>query len=72
MRIILLSIAFLFSGCYKIEAELPPSIFNEVKQVERPEVKTLEDIQKSYIFLFDAYQHNLNLIKVLQKSQKKK
>lgn len=72
MRVLTLLVAVVFAGCYKVESALPPSIFDNVKQVERPEVKTLEDIQKSYIFLFDAYQHNLNLIKLLETSQKKK
>lgn len=69
MRVLTLLIAVVFAGCYKVESTLPPSIFDNVKQVERPEVKTLEDIQKSYILLFDAYQHNLNLIKLLDKAK---
>lgn len=69
MRILTLLIAVVFTGCYKVESTLPSSIFDNVKQVERPEVKTLEDIQKSYILLFDAYQHNLNLIKLLDRAK---
>lgn len=70
MKIFLVVIAFLLAGCYKAENTLPPSIFEQVKLVERPEIKTLEDIQKSYIFLFEAYETNLNLLRLLENSKK--
>lgn len=65
----LLPLAFLI-GCSRPEPALPPSIFEQVKRVERPEIRSLEDIQKSYIFLFEAYESNLNLLKLIENSKK--
>lgn len=70
MKILLVLIALLFAGCYRVESNLPPSIFEQVKQVERPEIRSVEDIQKSYIFLFEAYESNLNLLRLLENSKK--
>lgn len=70
MKILIVLIALLFAGCYRVESNLPPSIFEQVKQVERPEIRSVEDIQKSYIFLFEAYESNLNLLRLLENSKK--
>lgn len=71
-KVILLNSLFLivFTGCYKSEPVLAESIFKQVKEVERPEIKSLEDIQKSYIFLFEAYESNLNLLRLIENSSK--
>lgn len=71
MKLVLGLLAFLFIGCYQTEQNLPPSIFEQVKQVQRPEIKSVEDIQKSYIYLFEAYESNLNLLKLLENASKK-
>lgn len=71
MKFVLVLLAFLLIGCYQTEQNLPPSIFEQVKQVQRPEIKSVEDIQKSYIYLFEAYEANLNLLKLLENASKK-
>lgn len=70
MKILLTLIPLFFIGCYRAENTLPPSIFEQVKQVERPEIRSVEDIQKSYIFLFEAYESNLNLLRLIENSKK--
>lgn len=69
MRKISFVFALFLTGCYKPANTLPPSIFEQVKRVERPDIKTLEDIQKSYIYLFEAYETNLNLLKLLENAK---
>lgn len=57
----------LLSGCYAPRQTLPKDIFLQVKEVEKPIITNLDDIQNSYIRLFEAYQLNLNLLKTLNK-----
>lgn len=57
-------------GCYQAQKTLPPDIFLQVKEVEKPQINSLDDIQNSYIKLFEAYQLNLNLLKTIENSQK--
>lgn len=61
----------LLVGCSPAPQNLPNDIFKEVKEIEKPEIKTFEDIQKGYIKLFDAYKNNLNLLKLLESANKK-
>lgn len=65
----LLPLAFL-SGCYAPStSSLPKDLFLQVKRIERPRIESLEDIQKSYIKLFEAYELNLNLLETIEKVQ---
>lgn len=57
----------MLSGCYAPKQTLPKDIFLQVKEVEKPIITNLDDIQNSYIRLFEAYQLNLNLLKTLNK-----
>lgn len=56
-------------GCYQAQKTLPPDIFLQVKEVKKPQINSLDDIQKSYINLFEAYQLNLNLLKTIKNAQ---
>lgn len=56
-------------GCYQAQKTLPPDIFLQVKEVDKPTINSLDDIQNSYIKLFEAYQLNLNLLKTIEKTQ---
>lgn len=68
--LITLIFCVIFVGCYQAQKTLPPDIFLQVKEVEKPQINSLDDIQKSYINLFEAYQLNLNLLKTIENSQK--
>lgn len=61
----------MLAGCYAPRTTLPKDIFSQVREVEKPQINSLDDIQMSYIKLFEAYQLNLNLLKTLQKIDKK-
>lgn len=66
---LLLPFAFVLVGCYTPRPALPKDIFLQVKEVEKPQINSLDDIQKSYIKLFEAYQLNLNLLKTIKNTQ---
>lgn len=57
-------------GCYTPRTEIPKDIFLQVQYITKPQINSLDDIQKSYIKLFEAYQLNLNLIKTIENTQK--
>lgn len=59
----------MLAGCYQAKNIIPKDIFLQVKEVEKPQINSLDDIQKSYINLFEAYQLNLNLLKTLKRAQ---
>lgn len=67
-RLSIIGIAIIFSGCFSSYEPLPKDIFKDVRKHAFFQAKTLEDIQKGYIDLFNAYEHNLNLIKLLEKN----
>lgn len=67
MKILALLIPLFFVGCFAPRQTLPKDIFLQVKEVEKPIITNLDDIQNSYIRLFEAYQLNLNLLKTLNK-----
>lgn len=71
MRLLVLLIPLLFVGCYAPRQTLPKDLFLQVQKVEKPTIQTLDDIQASYIKLFEAYELNLNLLKTLENSQKR-
>lgn len=71
MKILALLVPLFFAGCYAPRTTLPKDIFSQVREVEKPQINSLDDIQMSYIKLFEAYQLNLNLLKTLQKIDKK-
>ena len=71
MKILALLIPLCFIGCYTPRNTLPKDIFSQVKEVEKPIIRNLDDVQNSYIKLFEAYELNLNLLKTLENSQKK-
>lgn len=71
MKILALLTPLLFVGCYTPRNTLPKDIFLQVKEVQKPTIQNLDDIQASYIKLFEAYELNLNLLKTLENSQKK-
>lgn len=66
----LILISFSINGCAKIETTIPPSIFLQVREVQKPTIENLGDIQNSYIELFDAYQTNLNILKSIKNLNK--
>lgn len=69
MKILSLLIPLFFAGCYAPRAALPKDIFLQIKEVDKPTINSLDDIQKSYIKLFEAYQLNLNLLKTIKNAQ---
>ena len=66
---LLLPFAFVLSGCYAPRSALPKDLFLQIKEVDKPTINSLDDIQKSYIKLFEAYQLNLNLLKTIKNAQ---
>lgn len=60
----------IFVGCYTPRNTLPKDLFLQVQEVDKPQINSLDDIQKSYIKLFEAYQLNLNLLKTIENTQK--
>lgn len=71
MKILVWLLPFAFMGCYSPHNALPKDLFLQIKEVEKPSINTLDDIQKSYIKLFEAYQLNLNLLNTIKKTQEK-
>lgn len=69
MKILSLLIPLFFAGCYAPRTALPKDIFLQIKEVDKPTINSLDDIQKSYIKLFEAYQLNLNLLKTIKNAQ---
>lgn len=69
--LITLFFCLILSGCYTPRNTLPKDLFLQVQRVDKPTIQTLDDIQASYIKLFEAYELNLNLLKTLENSQKK-
>lgn len=68
--VLFFGLSWCLNGCAKIEPTIPPSIFLQVREVEKPTINNLGDIQRSYIELFNAYQNNLLIIKSLEDMQK--
>ena len=69
MKVLALLLPFAFIGCYTPRNTLPKDLFLQVQEVEKPTINSLDDIQKSYIKLFEAYQLNLNLLKTIKNAQ---
>lgn len=71
LSLVLITLIFgvILIGCYQAQKTLPPDIFLQVKEVDKPTINSLDDIQKSYIKLFEAYQLNLNLLKTIKNAQ---
>lgn len=69
MRVLGLILPLVFVGCYAPHNTIPKSLFLQIKEVEKPKIESLDDIQKSYIELFESYQLNLNLLKTIQNIQ---
>lgn len=70
MRISILLFSLMISGCYSSKnLSLPKDLFLQVKRLDKPTIENIEDIQKSYIKLFEAYELNLNLLETIEKVQ---
>lgn len=61
-------IAFCFYGCTLNVSPLPKGLFEQKTIFEKPDKATsVEEINKSYLELFKAYQNNLLLLEYLEK-----
>lgn len=66
--LLFLASMLMLGGCYhNTTSPLPKDLFLQVKRLEKPTIENLEDIQKSYIKLFEAYELNLNLLETIEK-----
>lgn len=70
IKILTLCLFVLLAGCSNHSQSITPNIFLEVKEIQKPIIQSQEDITKSYIQLFEAYEINLHILKSLQKLQK--
>lgn len=61
-------ITFCFYGCTLNISPLPKGLFEQKTIFEKPDnVTSVEEINKSYLELFKAYQNNLLLLEYLEK-----